>query len=115
MPIRRALETLLLGAIGWVGGLANAIPRSHVDLYRLAVSKPDYPAARELYFQMLPLLTLMESGGHYTQWVKAACGLMGHPAGPPRRPLLPADAPALADLRRALAQLPEGRAAGIAG
>ena len=104
-----ALESLLLGAIGWVGGVANVIPRSHLELYRLAVGEQDYRAARELYFRMLPLLTIMEGGGHYTQWVKAACGLMGRPAGPPRRPLLPATAAALSELRNVLAQLPEGR------
>ena len=104
-----ALESFLLGAVGWVSGIANAIPRSHVELYQLAVDKQDYSAARELYFQMLPLLNVMEAGGHYTQWVKAACGLMGRPVGPPRRPLLPAATAALEELRDALVQLPEGR------
>ncbi len=108
-----ALESFVLGAIGWVGGVANVIPRSHVELYRLSVEQKDFCTARGLYFQMLPLLNMMEGGGHYTQWVKAACGLVGRDVGPPRRPLLPPAAAVLSDLRDALAQLPEGREAGI--
>ena len=108
-----ALETLVLGAVGWVGGVANAIPRSHVELYRLVVKENDVHAARRLFFHMQPLLELMEGSGHYTQWVKAACAVMGRPVGPPRRPLLPASDSAIKALRHALAQVPEGREYGI--
>jgi 4-hydroxy-tetrahydrodipicolinate synthase len=104
-----ALESFVLGAVGWVGGVANVIPKSHVQLYRLAVERKDFTAARKLYFKMLPLLSLMEGGGKYTQWVKSACALMGHPAGPPRPPLLPATRKELAALRSALKQVGEGR------
>ena len=100
-----ALESLVLGAAGWVGGVANAVPSSHVELYRLIVERKDVGAAQALFFQMQPLLKLMESGGHYTQWVKAACALVGRPVGPPRRPLLPASEAAVQSLRDALARL----------
>ncbi len=108
-----ALESLVLGAVGWVGGVANAVPRSHIKLYRLAVEQNNVHAARALFFQMQPLLELMEAGGHYTQWVKAACALMGRPVGPPRRPLLRASDSAVKALRDALARLTEGRECGI--
>ena len=104
-----AFESLALGAIGWVGGVANVVPRSHVELYRLIIEKRDFAAARKLYFQMLPLLNLMEGGGKYTQWVKAACGLMGRPVGAPRAPLRAATAAELRQLKAALAEMPEGR------
>lgn len=104
-----ALESFVLGAIGWVGGVANVLPRSHAELYRLAVERQDYAAARTLYFQMLPLLNLMEGEGKYTQYVKAACGLVGHPVGPPCRPLRPATDAECARLREALDQVPESR------
>jgi 4-hydroxy-tetrahydrodipicolinate synthase len=104
-----ALESLLLGAAGWVGGAANVIPRAHAQLFALAAQRQDFVAARSLYFQMLPLLSLMESEGKYTQYVKAACGLVGHPVGPPRRPLLPATDAECARLRAALEQVPESR------
>jgi 4-hydroxy-tetrahydrodipicolinate synthase len=106
-----ALESLMVGAIGWVGGVVNVLPASHAKLYELVVEKQDHAAARKLFFEMLPTLELMEGGGKYTQWVKAACGLMGHPVGPPRAPLRAATAAELRQLKAALAELPEGRRA----
>jgi 4-hydroxy-tetrahydrodipicolinate synthase len=97
-----ALESLMMGAVGWIGGVANVLPKSHAKLYNLAVVEKNFRAARKLFFQMLPLLELMEGGGKYTQFVKAACALAGHPVGPPRRPLLIPTAPERARLRRAL-------------
>ena len=104
-----ALESLMVGAIGWVGGVANVLPVSHVKLYQLVMEHVDYPAARKLFFEMLPTLELMEGGGKYTQWVKAACGLMGHDCGPPRQPLRPASDTECAQLREALRQTAESR------
>ena len=103
-----ALECLMVGAIGWVGGVANVVPRSHARLYDLAVVRKDFAAARRLFYRMLPLLELMEGSGKYTQLVKAACGLAGHPVGPPRRPLRPATARDKAHLRMAWRLVGEG-------
>ena len=102
-----ALESLMIGAIGWVGGIVNVLPASHAKLYELAVVKKNYPAARKLFFEMLPTLELMEGGGKYTQWVKAACGLMGHDCGAPRRPLGPATASELRQIKAVLASVRE--------
>jgi len=104
-----ALESLMVGAIGWVGGVVNVLPASHAKLYELTVVKKDYVAARKLFFEMLPTLELMEGGGKYTQWVKAACGLVGHDCGTPRRPLGPATQAECAQLREVLSQVGEGR------
>jgi 4-hydroxy-tetrahydrodipicolinate synthase len=88
-----ALESLVVGAIGWVGGVVNVLPAAHVRLYVTAVERSDYAAARDRFYDMLPLMELMEGGGKYTQFVKAACMLMGHDVGPPRPPLrVPNDA-----------------------
>jgi 4-hydroxy-tetrahydrodipicolinate synthase len=97
-----ALESLMMGAIGWIGGVANVLPESHASLYNLAVVEKSFGTARKLFFRMLPLLELMEGGGKYTQFVKAACGLAGHPVGPPRRPLLIPTPAERASLRQAL-------------
>ena len=104
-----SLESLMVGAIGWVGGVANVLPASHAKLYELTVVKKDYVAARKLFFEMLPTLELMEGGGKYTQWVKAACGLMGHDCGAPRRPLGAASKAECAQLRQAIRQCAEGQ------
>jgi 4-hydroxy-tetrahydrodipicolinate synthase len=100
-----ALESFLLGAVGWVGGVANVLPREHVELYRLAVVERDFAAAREHYYRLLPALSLMEGGGKYTQFVKAGCALAGHPVGPPRAPLRTATDAELEQLRAALQAL----------
>jgi dihydrodipicolinate synthase/N-acetylneuraminate lyase len=68
----------------------------------LTVVRKNWAAAQKLFFGMLPLLELMEGGGKYTQFVKAACGLAGQPVGPPRRPLLIPTAAERARLRKAL-------------
>lgn len=104
-----ALESLMVGAVGWVGGVANVLPVSHTKLYELVVAKKDYTAARKLFFEMLPTLELMEGGGKYTQWVKAACGLMGRAVGPPRAPLRAASAAELKQLKAVLLRVPEAR------
>ena len=105
-----ALESLMIGAAGWVGGIANVLPRSHAKLNDLAVAG-DWKAARKLFFELLPTFELMEGGGKYTQWVKAACGLMGQPCGAPRLPLAAASKAECATLRAALLLCDEGRKA----
>jgi 4-hydroxy-tetrahydrodipicolinate synthase len=102
-----ALESLVVGAVGWVGGVVNVLPAAHAQLYRLAVEQQDYAAARELFFRMLPTLELMEGAGKYTQFVKAGCQLTGHDVGPPRRPLQPATPREERLLQKALKLLPE--------
>ncbi len=107
-----ALESFVAGAIGWVGGVVNVLPRAHVRLYELTMQKADkadyaYARAREYFYQMLPVLELMEESGKYTQFVKAACGLVRHPVGPPRQPLKAASARECDRLREALSHLRE--------
>ncbi|MGA2176328.1 MAG: 4-hydroxy-tetrahydrodipicolinate synthase [Verrucomicrobiota bacterium] len=97
-----ALESLMVGAVGWIGGVVNVLPKAHAKLYELTVVRKNWAAAQKLFFGMLPLLELMEGGGKYTQFVKAACGLAGQPVGPPRRPLLIPTAAERARLRKAL-------------
>lgn len=105
-----AFESLVVGAIGWVGGVVNALPEAHVRLYELVVARHDYGAARALFFRMLPTLELMEGGGKYTQFVKAACAEMGWAVGPPRQPLLAATPAECRQLRAALRALGPPRA-----
>jgi 4-hydroxy-tetrahydrodipicolinate synthase len=99
-----ALESLLVGAVGWVGGVVNVLPKAHVRLYDLAM-RGKLADARRLFESMLPTLELMEGGRKYTQFVKAACALKGHRVGPPRMPLLPATAEETRRLRSALRNL----------
>jgi len=97
-----ALESFVLGATGWVAGVANVLPGPHVELFDLAVRRQDFAAAGKLYYKLLPAFALIEGGGKYTQFVKAGCELMGRRAGPPRRPLLPATPDEVARLKESL-------------
>lgn len=98
-----ALESFLLGATGWVGGVVNVLPREHVQLYRLAAIEENFATARALYYRLLPILSLLEGGGKYTQFVKAGCALTGHPVGLPRAPLRPVTAEEEGQIRDTLA------------
>jgi len=97
-----AIEAFETGAVGWVGGGVNVLPALHVEMYE-QVARGDFVAARAAYERIRPVMELMENGGKYTQFVKAGCGIMGHPVGPPRQPLLPISPDELAVLQNALA------------
>ncbi len=99
-----AFEGLVLGSAGWVAAIANVCAAEHVRLYRLLECK-DIAAARDYFYHLLPLFSLFEHSGKFTQFVKASCGLAGRDAGPPRRPLLPPNADELESIREALEQL----------
>ena len=100
-----SLESFVLGALGWVGGIANVLPRAHVQLYDLASVQGDIPAARKFYYEIMSALQLIEGGGQYTQYVKAGCEIMGNPVGPPRRPLLPVSEEDYASLKGILGSI----------
>lgn len=96
-----ALEHFLLGATGWISGAFNFLCAPCVRLFDLAVTRKDFVAARELYYELLPVLARLEAG-KYTQLVKAGCALTGHPVGPPLRPLLPPGDEEVAELKALL-------------
>jgi 4-hydroxy-tetrahydrodipicolinate synthase len=100
-----AFESLMLGSVGWVAGVANVIPREHVKLYNLAVEQKNIPEARKLAYKMLPLLSFYEGSGKYTQFVKEGCALKGHALGSPRKPLLPVSAEESKSLEQLLQKL----------
>jgi len=96
------VECFMLGAVGWVGGIANVLPRTHVKIYDLAVTQDDLAAARDFFFRAWPALNFIETSGIYTQLVKAGCHIKGHPSGPPRQPLLPVSKEKYAELEKVL-------------
>jgi 4-hydroxy-tetrahydrodipicolinate synthase len=84
-----SMEMFLVGAKGWVAPPANMIPNLCARLFELAAVQKDIQKARELYFKLLPLLTMFETTGQYVQLTKAGLEILGRPYGNPRRPLLP--------------------------
>lgn len=82
-----ALESLMLGATGWISGLTNVFPKESVAIYTLA-SQGRYHEARELWRWFLPLLRL-DTIPTLVQCIKFAEMLMGRGSETVRAPRLP--------------------------
>ena len=70
-----ALESLFLGAQGWVSGLTNAFPKESVALFA-ALERGDYPKALEIYRWFMPLPHL-DADHDLVQSIKLAEQVMG--------------------------------------
>jgi 4-hydroxy-tetrahydrodipicolinate synthase len=102
------LESLLLGATGWVSGLVNAFPAENRLLWDLATSGR-WEEARAIYRWYTPLLHL-DTHPKLVQYIKLAqqeCGLGSEMVRAPRLPLIGAEREqVLAIIRRAIATRP---------
>jgi 4-hydroxy-tetrahydrodipicolinate synthase len=103
-----ALEELLMGAVGWVGGLVCAFPAETVAIYRLARAGR-IEEAREIHRWFLPLLEL-DLHPKLVQYIKlaeAATGLGSEYVRAPRLPLAGAEREqVLQVIRKGLADRP---------
>ncbi|SIT71815.1 4-hydroxy-tetrahydrodipicolinate synthase [Edaphobacillus lindanitolerans] len=86
-----AIESLLVGATGWISVSGNIAPRLVTDLYN-AVQEGNLDKAWELYDRLLPLCEFLEGSGKYVQIAKRAMELKGWSGGPCRLPRLPLSA-----------------------
>ncbi|MGW6962511.1 dihydrodipicolinate synthase family protein [Streptomyces zaomyceticus] len=103
------LELALAGAVGWIAGYPNALPRSCATLYRAAVAG-DLGTALPLYRSLHPLLR-WDSKVEFVQAIKLSMDLAGRYGGPTRAPRVPL-APAQEAVVRAATEkaLAEGHA-----
>lgn len=92
---------LCAGADGAVGMSINLAPALAVSIYD-AFQAGDHTRARELQAKLSALREGLAQFGTYPVWVKEALNLMGLPAGPARRPVLPLDDKQRAGLRTVL-------------
>jgi 4-hydroxy-tetrahydrodipicolinate synthase len=110
------LESILLGAQGWISGLVNAFPEENRALWDLAASG-QWERARELYRWYTPLLHL-DTKIKLVQYIKLAMaetGLGSEWVRAPRLPLAGAERDEiLAVIRNAIATRPTLRAATVA-
>ena len=86
------VESVMLGAVGWVSGMSNAFPREGETLFRLARAGR-FAEARPLYDWFMPLLHL-DARPDLVQCIKLCEHIMGRGTDrtrPPRLPLLPAE------------------------
>ncbi|MFN8157368.1 MAG: dihydrodipicolinate synthase family protein [Candidatus Nanopelagicales bacterium] len=85
------LEVGLAGAVGWVAGFTNALPRTTVELYEASIAG-DVAKAVPLYKALHPLMR-WDSRTEFVQAIKLSMDVVGRyggPCRPPRLPLLPA-------------------------
>jgi len=105
------LESVLLGARGWVSGLVNAFPRENRLLWDLAAAGR-YDEALAVYRWYMPLLHL-DTRIKLVQAIKLAmseCGLGSETVRPPRLPLVGEEREeVLAIIRRGIATRPDSR------
>jgi 1-pyrroline-4-hydroxy-2-carboxylate deaminase len=103
------VESIMVGAVGWVSGLSNAFPREGETLFRLA-SAGRYAEAMSLYRWFMPLLHL-DARPDLVQCIKLCEHIMGrgtHRTRPPRLALSPDEAAEVeAMMKHALAKRPE--------
>jgi 4-hydroxy-tetrahydrodipicolinate synthase len=82
-----ALESILLGADGWVSGLVNAFPEENQRLWEFATAGR-FHQARELYRWYTPLLHL-DTHPKLVQYIKLAMAVRGFGSEMVRAPRLP--------------------------
>jgi 1-pyrroline-4-hydroxy-2-carboxylate deaminase len=103
------VEAIGVGAVGWVAGLVNALPRESVLLFDLAI-RGEREKAMELYSWFLPLLR-MDTVPKFVQLIKQVQQEMGKGSARVRPPRLEVAGVELeetrATLRKALASRPK--------
>ena len=80
------LESVLLGAVGWVSGLVNVFPKESVRLWELA-AKGDWERARAIYRWFMPTLHL-DTSPKLVQMIKLGQKVVGNGSAVTRAPRL---------------------------
>ena len=110
------VESVMVGAVGWVSGLSNAFPREGETLFRLALAGR-YREAMPLYEWFIPLLHL-DARPDLVQCIKLCEQIMGRGSAvtrPPRLALTPEEQAEVETLmERALANRPRLPEVGLA-
>jgi 4-hydroxy-tetrahydrodipicolinate synthase len=103
------VESIMVGAVGWVSGLSNAFPREGETLFRLA-SSGRYDEAMSLYRWFMPLLHL-DARPDLVQCIKLCEHIMGrgtYRTRPPRLALGPQETAEIEGMmKHALATRPQ--------
>jgi 4-hydroxy-tetrahydrodipicolinate synthase len=92
------VESVLLGAVGWVSGLSNVFPRESNDLFRLALDGR-WEEARKLYRWFMPLLHL-DARADLVQCIKLCEEIAGRGSARTRPPRLPLEGEERAEIER---------------
>ena len=90
------VESVMVGAVGWVSGLSNAFPREGETLFRLARAGR-YAEAMEIYRWFMPLLHL-DARADLIQCIKLCEHIMGRGSALTRPPRLALNASETAEV-----------------
>ena len=101
------VEGIAAGAVGWVAGLVNALPKESVDLFNYAMNG-EHEKARTLYYWFLPLLR-MDTVPKFVQLIKLVQQEVGMGSTRVRPPRLELTGEELEDARRVIRQALETR------
>ena len=101
------VEGIAAGAVGWVAGLVNALPKESVDLFNYAMNG-EHEKARALYYWFLPLLR-MDTVPKFVQLIKLVQQEVGMGSTRVRPPRLELSGAELEDARRIIRQALETR------
>jgi 4-hydroxy-tetrahydrodipicolinate synthase len=96
------VESVMVGAVGWVSGMSNAFPREGETLFRLARAGR-YAEAMPLYEWFMPLLHL-DARPDLVQCIKLCEFIMGRGTYLTRPPRLALDDPERADIEAIMAK-----------
>lgn len=102
------VEGISAGAVGWVAGLVNALPRESVELFELAAAGRR-EEARRLYEWFLPLLRL-DTVPKFVQLIKLVQEAVGHGNTRVRPPRLELEGAELNEARNVILKRLAGRA-----
>lgn len=92
---------LASGAKAAVWGAASFIPELAVELWDAVAVRKDLDEGRRIWAKIWPICDFLESQ-NYCAAIKAGLDLVGHPAGPARRPTLPLSSEDLATFAQLL-------------
>jgi 4-hydroxy-tetrahydrodipicolinate synthase len=101
------VEGIAAGAVGWVAGLVNALPKESVELFNYALNG-EHEKARALYYWFLPLLR-MDTVPKFVQLIKLVQQEVGMGSTRVRPPRLELIGEELEDARRIIRQALETR------
>ncbi|HVF21831.1 MAG TPA: dihydrodipicolinate synthase family protein [Pyrinomonadaceae bacterium] len=94
------VEGIASGAVGWVAGLVNALPKESVELFDYAING-QHEKARELYYWFLPLLRL-DTVPKFVQLIKLVQEEVGMGSARVRPPRLELVGEELQDAKRVI-------------
>lgn len=89
-----ALESLLVGADGWISCIPVCFPRRAVELWESVLAEAPLGELLAAWHELLPFVRMLyepdakvHGDPHWLEITKLALELLGQPVGPPRAPL----------------------------